>query len=137
MGTTETKTPTGPPPGRRTRLEANLYERRTKSGERRIELGYRDSTGRQRWKTLPADWGIRQCRAERDTLLGRRGQGEFVKPSPKLKFSDVATNWLDQLDVKPNTYAAYENDLRMHVMPRWGMRRLDSITVGDVAELIR
>jgi integrase len=120
---------------RRVRIERNIYESTRADGRRVIEIGYRDSTGKQRWKVL-GPVGIKQARAERDSLLGRRGKGELVKPSPRLRFAEAAAKWLEQLDVRPTTRSTYESDVRVHLLPRWGRRRLDAITVDDAARLV-
>jgi integrase len=120
---------------RRVRIERNLYGSIRADGRRVLEIGYRDSTGKQRWRVL-GEVGIKQARAERDSLLGRRGKGELVKPSPRLRFGDAAAQWLEQLDVRPTTRATYESGVRVHLLPRWGRRRLDAITVDDAARLV-
>jgi hypothetical protein len=61
--------------GRRVRIERNLYESVRADGRRRLEVGYRDSLGKQRWRVL-GEVGIKQARAERDEILGKRGKGE-------------------------------------------------------------
>lgn len=118
---------------RRERVERNIYRR----ADGKLEIGYRDSTGRQRWQVIAG--GITAARAERDSILGAKGKGENVVPSPRLRFSEVADRWLAEqvADLRPATRAAYENDVRVHLRPRWGRRRLDTITVNDAAKLVR
>lgn len=53
----------------RSRVERNIYRR----PDGKLEIGYRDSTEKQRWKVV--EGGITAARAERDTILGARGQG--------------------------------------------------------------
>ena len=118
---------------RRVRVERNIYQR--PGG--RFEVGYRDSAGRQRWRTV--EGGITAARAARDDLLGRRGRGERVQPNPRLRFGEAADAWLagQVADLRPATRAIYRNAIETHLRPRWGRRRLDAITVDDVAVLIR
>jgi len=117
-------------PGRR---NANVYRRY----DGRLEVGYRDSAGKQRW-TRPFDT-ITAARAERDSILAAKGQGERVQPNPRLRFADAAERWLAEQvsELRPSTRASYENAVRTHLLPRWGSRRLDSITVDDAALLVR
>lgn len=66
----------------------NLYWRR----DGRLEIGYRDSGGTQRWAG-PFDT-ITAARAERDSILGAKGKGERVQPNPRLMFGDALDRWL-------------------------------------------
>ena len=131
----------GKAPSRRVRLEPNIYERTGADGRRRLELGYRDSTGKQRWKAVSG--GLKAARGERDRILGQReaatkGRAEAVVPV-KLAFGDAAERWLAEqvADLRPATRAVYSGDVRNHLVPRWGRRRLDTIGVDDCAQLVR
>ena len=121
---------------RRERVEHNIYRRAAANGRTVFEIGYRDSSGRQRWKTV--DGGIMAARAARDDVLGRRGRGERIQPNPKLRFDEAADAWVKgQVDgLRTATQAIYKNALDNHLKPRWGRRRLDLISVNDVALLI-
>ncbi len=121
------------PKPRRTRVERNVYRR----PDGKFEIGYRDSTGRLRWQTI--DGGITAARAARDDALGRKGKGERVQPNPRLRFSDAADAWLagQVAELRPATQVAYRNAIDNHLRPRWGTRRLDTITVDQVAALVR
>ena len=122
---------------RRERVERNIYRRRDASGHIVHEVGYRDSTGRQRWRTV--EGGITAARAERDDVRGRKGRGERVQPNPRLRFGEAADAWLagQVAELRPTTQAIYTNAVETHLRSRWGHRRLDSITVEDVADLVR
>ena len=111
----------------------NIHER----PDGKFELGYRDSTGRQRWKVI--DGGITAARAERDTILGARGRGERVQPNPRLKFGEAADRRLAEqvADLRPATRAIYRNAVNGHLKPRWGSRRMDALDVTDAARLVR
>jgi integrase len=114
----------------------NLYESTRADGQRLLELGYRDSTGKQRWKVL-GEVGIKEARAERDELLGKRGKGKRVVPS-KLRFGEAAERWLAEevTELRPATRSAYSYAIR-HPLARWRRRRLDAITMDDAATLVR
>ena len=117
-------------PGDRNR---NIYRRY----DGRFEIGYRDSTGRQRW-TRAYDT-VTAARAARDDLLGRKARGDRVQPNPRLRFSVAADRWLggQVVDLRPATQAIYRNAIDNHLRPRWGRHRLDAITVDDAANLVR
>lgn len=122
---------------RRVRVEDdknhNIYQR----PDGTLEVGYRDSTGRQRWQTVAG--GVLAARAVRDDILGRKGKGERVLPNPKLRFGEAADAWLSQqvVELRPATRDIYRNAIETHLRPRWGRRRLDSITPDDAAKLVR
>src|SRR4051795_10522698 len=69
---------------RRVRVERNTYRR---PSDGKFEVGYRDSTGKQRWKVIVG--GITAARAERDSILGAKGKGEIVQPNPRLRFDEA------------------------------------------------
>lgn len=129
-----TSKPTAP---RRTRVagqrNANIYQR----ADGTLEVGFRDSTGRQRWRTIHG--GVLAARAERDAILGAKGKGERVQPNPRLRFDEAADRWLAEqvADLRESTRDIYRRSVDLHLRPRWGRRRLDSITVDDAARLVR
>jgi len=69
---------------RRVRVERNIYRRA--SGV--YEVGFKDGTGRQRWRTV--DGGITAARAIREELLSQRARGERVTNNSRLRFGDAA-----------------------------------------------
>jgi integrase len=118
---------------RRVRVERNIYRRTTGV----YEVGFKDSTGTQRWKTV--DGGTTAARAMRDELVSRRNRGELVGLNSRLRFGDAATQWLNGpvRDLRPATQACYDNALTQHLEPPLGARRLDHITAEDLANLVR
>jgi integrase len=128
---------TANPIARRVRVEPNVYYRLDANGRKVFEVGFRDSTGRQRWRRV--DGGITAARTIRNDLLARKGKGERVQPNPKLRFGDAAAAWFagQVADLRPATQAVYRNAITVHLLPRWERRRLDTITVEDVAALVR
>ena len=111
----------------------NIYRR----ADGRLEIGYRDSTGKQRWRG-PFDT-VTQARGARDRILGDKASGKVVQPNPRLRFGEASMRWLGEqvVDLRETTQANYENSVRIHLRPRWGNRRLDAITVDDAAKLVR
>jgi integrase len=130
--------PAVPVAPRRTRVEKNIYQR----PDGRYEVGYRDSSSKQRWRVpdFPAAFDtITEARKARDVVIGHKQGGEQVKPSPKLKFGAAADRWLAEqvAGLRPATRALYRSVTVTHLKPRWGNRRLDSIDVDDAARLVR
>lgn len=122
---------------RRERVERNIYRRVAATAKVAFEIGYRDSAGKQRWRTV--EGGITAARAARDDVLGRKGRGEQVRPNPGLRFGEAADAWLagQVAELRPATQAIYRNAVETHLRPRWGRRRLDAIDVNEVAAMVR
>ena len=107
-----------------------------------FEVGYRDSSGKQRWRVpdFPAKFEtISEARRARNKVLGMKAGGERVQPSPKLRFGEAADRWLAEqvAGLRPATRAIYTNAVENHLRPRWDRRRLDSLTVYDAARMVR
>lgn len=118
---------------RRVQVERNIYRRPTGV----LEVGFKDAMGIQRWRTV--DGGIMAARKLRDELLVCRGRGETVAPDSRLRFGEAADRWLagPVLDLRAATQAGYASAVEQHLRPRYGARRLDSITADDLAILVR
>src|SRR4051812_34436805 len=70
-------------PKRRTSVERNIWKR----ADGRLEVGFRDSSGKQRWRVpdFPAAFDtITEARRARDAVLGKKASGGRVQPNPKL-----------------------------------------------------
>lgn len=119
----------------RTRVERNIYRRHGVDGKPRYELSYRDSDGRQRRQVV--DGGIKAARAALADVKARQGRGERVAPMRNLTFNAAAQRWWDAQAValRPATQNAYGHGLA-HLRRAFGARRLDSLTVDDVARYI-
>lgn len=122
---------------RRVRVPGDKNHHVYRRWDGRYEIGFRDSTGKQRWPG-PFDT-ITQARAERDKVLGKKASGERVAPNPRLTFGEAADRWLAEqvTDLRPSTRANYRNSVENHLRHRWGKRRMDTITVDDCAKLVR
>lgn len=118
----------------REKVERGIYKRRTKDGETRYEVAFLDSDGRQRWRTVGKLQDARQLRAD---LVSKVGSGERVAPA-KIRLGEFIDEWLERQAprLRPRTHEVYKAWLRLHVMPRLGKRKLQSLTVDDVAALI-
>jgi hypothetical protein len=123
---------------RRTRVPGednrNVYQR----ADGRYEIGYRDSTGKQRWKTVPGTGGITAAREERNRILGRKANSEHVEPTPRLKFGEAADRLLGGpvASLRQGTQDSYRNSIEVHLRPRWGRLRMDHIRPEHVSKLV-
>jgi len=117
-------------------VERNIYRRLDADGRWRYELNFRDSDGRPRRQTI-RDGGIKAARAALADVKARMGKGQRVAPSPHLSFGQAAECWKEAqvARLRPSTRSTYENHLRSHLLPRWERRRLDTLSVDDVARV--
>ena len=96
--------------------------------------------GRFWYRTVGPDLVL--ARSEREVLVTAAEAG--VAPvSPRLRFDTVAGWWLERFEAKvaagerhPRTLEAHRYQLDRHLLPALGARRMASITVDDVAELL-
>jgi integrase len=117
---------------RRTKTKATgVY----KSSSGRYEISFRDSSGKLRSQVV--DGGFEDAKNERAAIVARMAQGERVAPT-SLTLGGFADEWIRRQEgrVRPTTHTLYATYLRLHVQPRLGRRRLQAITVDDVAALI-
>jgi len=125
VSTTETSKP------RRTRVKRNPGIWLSSAGK--YEFKYRDSDGKQRWKTVDGD--LAEARAERARVIARKASGERVVQA-RITFASYAEQWLDGLTLRPGTIAVYRNAYKQQLEPAFGTKRLAEITPGDVARLV-
>jgi integrase len=96
--------------------------------------------GRLRFRTVGFD--LAEARRERLALIAATREGK-VPVSPRLCFETVAGWWLERFEAKvaagerhPRTLEAHRYQLDRHLLPALARRRIASITVDDVAELL-
>jgi len=97
------------------------------------EICYLDSAGKRRWEVVHGS--LDDAEARRAELRLRRRRGERIQPS-RQTFAEHAAGWVDRQDVRPRTLELYRWALQVHLIPYFGRRRLDQITVDDVAAYI-
>jgi len=120
---------------------------------RRVERGiYQQPNGRyavcvmvdsqSRFRTLSAAT-IGEARRQREMLQSIAHVGE-LPVSPQLTFAEVAARWLADFEAKvaaaerrDRTLDLYRSQLRRHLLPRFGRRRLTLITADDVVAVMR
>src|SRR6266536_3029300 len=98
--------------------------------------------GRPRFRTLSAAT-ISEARRQRELLQSVARIGELPL-SPRLTFAEVAARWLTDFEAKvtagerrDRTLDLYRSQLRRHLLPRLGRRRLTLITADDVVQVLR
>lgn len=118
----------------RERVERGVWRRHTRDGATRYEVAFLDGDGRQRWRTVAT---LREARQLRADLVSKVGHGERVTSS-RMTFSEFADEWLagQEARLRPKTRECYSTNLRLHVKPRLGRRRIGEITADDVARLV-
>ena len=97
------------------------------------EISYLDSAGKRRWAVVHGS--LDDAAAKRAELRLRRHRRERIQPT-RQTFAEYATEWLDRQTVRDRTREKYSWALRQHLIPYFGRRRLDQITVDDVAAFI-
>jgi len=97
------------------------------------EFSYFDSRGSRRWQTV--EGSLEQAEAARAELLLRRRKGGRIEPG-RQHFEEYARGWLTRQDVRPRTRERQAWALERHLIPYFGRRRLDQISVDDVAAFI-
>jgi integrase len=121
--------------GRRTRIERGIY--RQPNG--RLAVCARHA-GRLHFRTC--DGGLEDARRARAELVEGLAAGS-VPASRRLRLDTVAARWSGRFEMMVaagerhrRTYEAHRIHLDHDILPRLGHRRIVSITVDDVAELI-
>jgi integrase len=121
-------------PGR-VRVERGIYRQRNG----KYAVCWRHA-GRLRFRTVGFD--LAAARRERLALIAATREGK-VPASPRLRFETVAGWWLERFEAKvaaserhPRTLEAHRYQLDRHLLPALGRRRVASLTVDDVAELL-
>jgi integrase len=123
------------PTPRRVRVPGDRNSNIYKRYDGQLEVGYRDSGGKQRWIGPYAT--ITLARVARDEVLAKKGRGEIVQPNPRLRFGDAADAWWEAqaMKLRKSTQNAYGASLT-HLRAEWGTTRLDAITASGVADFI-
>jgi integrase len=97
------------------------------------EIRYLDSSGKRRWAVVHGS--LEDAEAKRAELMLRRRRRERVEPV-RQTFEQYAWAWLERQPVRDRTREVHSWALREHLIPYFGRRRLDQITVDDVAAFI-
>jgi len=122
---------------RRVRVERGIY--RQTNGKYAVCVRV---DGQARFRTLEAATMV-EAREQRELLqeAGRLGE---LPLSPRLTFAEVSARWPAEFEAKvaagqrrDRTLDLYRSQLRRHLLPRLGRRRLMLITADDVVRVMR
>lgn len=104
-------------------------EKRVRNGKQTWLARWRDPDGRQRKRSfarkVDADRFLTKVNAE---ML----RGEYVDPSDPTTFREYAERWRVSQVHRPTTQAHVETNLRRHVYPHFGDRRLNSVRPSEI-----
>ena len=96
--------------------------------------------GRLRFRTVGSDIG--EARRHRAAFIAAVRR-DVVPVSPRLRFDTLAGWWLARFEARvaagerhPRTLEAHRYQLDRHLLPAFAARRVASITVDDVADLL-
>lgn len=88
---------------------------------------------RVRGKTFPT---MKEAQAfQGQDIKAAKAEGTYADPhAGRVTLAEVAEDWLGKAaqDVRPRTLQGYERTLKLHVLPTFGAKRIDSITSRDV-----
>jgi integrase len=111
-----------------------IYVRTDSKGRERFEYCYRDSEGKQRWRTV--EGGVAAAIAGREDVRATMRRGERIAPS-KITLAELASQWLEQVTgLRRTSKSWYESALRRHVVPKIGAVKVSDLTIDDMAQLI-
>ena len=118
------------------REERELTVAIKKTGESRYQIQWYDASGHFRKRTIRGD--KEQAIREERQILARRDRGEeTTDPRRAPSFKDAAAVWQTATGVrqKESTRTQWESILSNHLIPRWGERRVSTLTEQDALEL--
>ncbi len=120
---------------KRVRIEQGIWSRTTKSGERRLEIQFRDGTGRVRRQVI--EGGIREARTALAVAVLDRRSGDRREREIVPTFAEAAERWLaaESARLRPSTVRVYRAALK-HLLPEFGERDLSAIEVDALADYL-
>ncbi|MCG3770880.1 MAG: Tyrosine recombinase XerC [Nitrosomonadaceae bacterium] len=83
-----------------------------------------------------ASWTWQQLVEERDRLQGLADRGEPFEPMQVATFAAYATEWLERKKATLRSFGVTQGNVRRSLVPHFGRKALDAITVHDVNRLI-
>lgn len=124
--------------------KANAVPRRTKVGKRYpgiyksctglYEACYQGSDGKTHWKGGFAT--VRDAVEFRAEVAVQKKKGVKVAPTRKT-FDEVASLWLESKKIGTRTRILWDANLRNHLLPELGRKRVAEISEDDIVRLIR
>ncbi len=79
-----------------------------------------------------SSWDWKQLERKRDELQGKADRAEPLEDTKPPIFRDWANEWLERAKPRLRSYPIVRAHIKQHLLPEFGNRALDSITVGDV-----
>ncbi len=105
------------------------YAKTEKDAWRAVKTLWQDMARGTDTRPIPADYATASERPVQTS-------NSFTKPGASQTVRDFAEEWLSSSSLKATTEQSYRNNLKAHVFPVLGERRLDDVTASDVASLI-
>jgi integrase len=97
--------------------------------------------GRPRFRTVDGDLDAARSARARLALAAQAG---LLPACPRLTFATVAARWLERFETmvavgerRVRTLESHRYHLERHLLPALGRRRIATVTVDDIADLIR
>jgi integrase len=112
------------------------YYRDTAKGKV-YQVLYRDSEGRQRFETLPLGSLEQDAVNKQAEIRNKKAKGERVVRSTQT-LREFSREWLDvqEGNLSQNTMNYYRYAVENHIVPLYGHRKLQDVTIDDVAALV-
>ncbi|MHA7852515.1 tyrosine-type recombinase/integrase [Roseovarius sp.] len=80
--------------------------------------------------------GLKEARIRGAEELAKMARGEVEAPAKRQYLHEVCQEWLQRDQGSNRTVSQVKNAMELHVLPKLGPRRLDSIKKADVLKLI-
>lgn len=112
-----------------------VYYRLAKSGERLYWIAYRDSDGDQQWERTYGS--LQDAVATLADINARKQKGDRIR-STSLTTTDLWELWwpTKSRSLATRTGSDYESHWRVHLQPRFGSKRVRSLSPDEIANLI-
>lgn len=121
---------------RRGNSEGSIYQRKDGRWVAVIDLGWQD--GKRRRRSI---YGKTRKEVQKKLTRGLNAREQGLPFTPeRLAVEEFLTTWLKHQEPparKPKTYTAYENHIRIHLVPALGKVRLAKLQVDHVREFMR
>lgn len=121
---------------RRVNVEPGVYKRQGADGKDQLEICWRDSKKRLRWKRIQG--GVIAARAELARQKADASRGVRVAEDPRMTFAQASAAWfadLEASEARPKTIKTHRSALK-HLDDFFGPQRLAEITVTDVKKYL-
>ena len=79
-----------------------------------------------------SSWGWKELEQKRDEFQGKADRGEPLEVKRPPLFREQANGWLDRAKSRLRSYPIVRAHINEHLLPDFGAKSLDAITVGDV-----